>query len=119
MDASSTPAAASEAADVAARASEEAAHANATVEIAARELDEAKTKKAGKKTIVELESALHAALDRAESAELKAERAFKAVERLRKRLDLEDEEVAEETPAAEASEDSWSKLKSWWFDRRY
>ena len=101
-----------EAADKAAQAAEEAAHANATVELAARKLDEAKSERAPRKTVVELEAALHAALDRAESAELKAERAFKSVERLRRQLDLEEvEEATEQKPAASAS--TWSTVKAW------
>lgn len=100
-------AATSEAADKAARASEEAAHAEATVEIAARNLDSAKAQRAPKRTLVDLEAALHAALDRAEAAEAKAERAAKAVERLREELDLSAE------PAPEPQATTWQRVKAW------
>ena len=105
-------AALSDAADKAARASEEAAHAESTVEAAARKVDEAKRAGAPRRNVVELESALHAALDRAEAAEVKAERAVKAVERLRERLGLDNAD-APTTLDADAPRSDWERFKAW------
>lgn len=58
----------------------------ASAEVAADELEErvSNLKRAGKTAPVSLEAALHAALDRAEAAEQKAEKALNEARRLRK-----------------------------------